>query len=617
MKPARATSKQTKARPASKKAASNAAGSKKAAPKPKPKAAPKMAAKSSAPKKASENLAPALRESRGSVEARLQLMEQKLLMQTAKLQVMQEVARVSSGDVSLDEMLELFMDVVLRTTATEHGSILILDEGGQFLRFQCARGPAAEQLKALRVNMGEGIAGWVAKNGQSALSEDVSKDHRFTGSIAKQVNVKPQGILAVPLKGRRALLGVVEVLHPEGRNPFTIEDLWALEGLANQMGVVVENARLFAVHNEEIRRLEALTSASSVVNSTLDLKALLKLVMELAARTLRAEASAILLKEKLTGDLLFDTATGEAADRVQTIRVPRGQGIAGHVAESGESLLVPDCSKDPRFFKAADEKSKFVTRNIIAVPLVARGETIGVVEVLNKLGQGTFTPEDLSLLQALAHQSAVAIQNAQLFQDVQESFLATVKALAQAVDAKDSYTAGHSSRVTLYSTIIAEEMGSGDEVVRKVRLAGLLHDVGKIGIRDNVLGKAGQLTDEEFGIMKSHPTVGASILKPVVQLADVVPGVVSHHERFDGKGYPKGLKGEEIPLLGRIIGVADAFDAMTSDRVYRPRLSDEVALAELKKHSGTQFDSRVVKAFLSAFDKGLIMTEPSKFKQEG
>jgi energy-coupling factor transport system substrate-specific component len=146
-----------------------------------------------------------------------------------------------------------------------------------------------------------------------------------------------------------------------------------------------------------------------------------------------------------------------------------------------------------------------------------------------------------------------------------------------------------------------------------VRLAGLLHDVGKIGIRDSVLGKAGALNDEEFGVMKSHPTVGAAILKPVGQLEEVVPGVLHHHERYDGKGYPKGLKAEEIPLMGRIIGVADAFDAMTSDRVYRPRLSDDVAIAELKKHSGTQFDSKIVKAFLAAFDKGLIVTEPSKF----
>ncbi len=249
------------------------------------------------------------------------------------------------------------------------------------------------------------------------------------------------------------------------------------------------------------------------------------------------------------------------------------------------------------------------------MPLVARGETIGVVEVLNRLGGGTFSQEDLDLAQALAHQSAIAIQNARLFQDLQDSFVATVRALAQAVDAKDSYTAGHSSRVTDYSMIIATEMGLGADELRRVRLAGLLHDVGKIGIRDSVLGKPGALDEDEYIVMKGHPSVGAAILKPVEQLADVVPGVLHHHERFDGRGYPDGLKADEIPLMGRIIGVADAFDAMTSDRVYRPRLSDETALAELRKHSGTQFDSKMVKAFLAAYEKGLVVTMPSTFGQ--
>lgn len=359
---------------------------------------------------------------------------------------------------------------------------------------------------------------------------------------------------------------------------------------------------------EQLRRLEALAAASTVINSTLDLKELLKLLMELAARSLRAEAGSILLKDRVTGELAFDVATGGAAEAVKTIRLPKGQGIAGHVAETAESLLVPDCSRDPRFFKGADEKSRFVTRNIVAVPLIARGETIGVMEVLNRF-EGTFDSGDLMFLQALSHQGAVAIQNAQLFRDVEAGFLSTVQALAQAVDAKDSYTAGHSGRVTEYSVLIAIQLGLDPEIIRRVRLSGLLHDVGKIGIADSVLGKPGKLTDEEFTVMKSHPAVGGNILAPVAQLADVIPGVVSHHERFDGRGYPRGLKGEDIPLLGRIIGVADAFDAMTSHRVYRPRLSDETALNELNKNSGTQFDSRMVEAFLAVFSRGLIVTE--------
>jgi len=463
--------------------------------------------------------------------------------------------------------------------------------------------------------VGEGIAGWVAKTGQSVLSEDVSKDHRFSGRIAKQIKVTPHSILCVPLKGKSRIMGVLEVITRNMKKPFSYDDLSAMESLASQIGMVLENARLFSSHNEEIRRLEALTEASGVVNSTLNLKDLLKLLMELAAKTLQAEASSILMVDEESGDLIFEVATGEKAGQMKEIRVPKGQGIAGAVAESGKPLLIPDASKDERFFRKADEKTSFITRNMIAVPLNARGRCIGVMEVLNRLGGQTFTHEDMELLQALGHQSAIALQNAQLYQNVQESFLATVRSLATAVDAKDSYTAGHSSRVTQYAVLIAEELKCSEEEVRNIRMSGLLHDVGKIGIRDSVLSKPGHLDDEEFAVMKSHPAVGAGILKPVRQLRDVVPGVLNHHERFDGKGYPGGLKGEEIPLAGRIIGVADAFDAMTSDRVYRPRLGDEVALAELKKHSGTQFDSRVVKAFLSAFERGLVKTEPSKFSK--
>ncbi len=590
-------------------------------PKPKPKPAAKVKAKPKAPPVtravigSTEGLLDEIDHLKAELsrrEAKVIHLETLMLMQMAKLQVMQEVTRVSSGNFSLDEMLELFMDVTLRTTGQDAGSILMLEEDGKTMRFHVARGPKSEMLKKLTVNVGEGIAGWVAKTGQSVLSEDVNRDHRFTGAIAKKLDVKPQGILAVPVKGKHRVLGVLEVLQNAGAKPFTFDEMSALESLGAQIGMVVENARLFAEHNEEIRRLEALTEVSAVINSTLDLKALLKLVMELAARVSHSEASSILLRDAETGDLSFDIAVGDKADQIKTLSIPKGQGIAGHVAETGESLLVPDCSLDARFFKKADEKTSFVTRNIIAVPLVTRNKTIGVVEVLNKK-IGTYSQSDLELLQALAHQSAIAIQNAQLFQDLQESFVATVRSLAAAVDAKDSYTAGHSTRVTEYSVMIAEALGlSGDEQ-RSIRLSGLLHDVGKIGISDNVLGKPGSLSDEEFAIMKTHPSQGAVILRQVPQLREVIPGVISHHERFDGRGYPNGLKGEEIPLHGRIIGVADAFDAMTSDRVYRPRLSDEVALAELKKNSGTQFDSRVVKAFLEAYEKGKIKTEPSKF----
>jgi putative nucleotidyltransferase with HDIG domain len=289
-----------------------------------------------------------------------------------------------------------------------------------------------------------------------------------------------------------------------------------------------------------------------------------------------------------------------------------GEGIAGWVAQNCKPLLVPDVTKDPRFYKQADEKSKFVTKSILAVPLMAHQKLIGVVEVLNKKSGESFAPEDVTLLEALAHQSAVAIENAKLYRDLQSSFLSTVSALAAAVDAKDSYTAGHAQRVTEYSVHIAEEMGLSAADVETVRLSGLMHDLGKIGISESILSKPGRLTDEEFAEMKRHPGVGATILSSVQGLAHVIPGIHRHHERVDGRGYPDGLKGDDIPLVGRIIGVADTFDAMTSDRVYRHRLTDQEGIDELKRFSGQQFDAKVVEAFLKAYEKGKIKTIPAK-----
>jgi len=548
-----------------------------------------------------------LRRALADREARLLMLEAQASMLEAKLQVMREVARTSSSDFSLPEMLELFMDVVLEATHTDAGSLLLVEEGG--LRFTVVRGPKSERLKGQLLPHDEGICGWVARTGEPALTENPQRDSRHSARISQEIGYEAHNILAVPLKGRAGVLGVLQLLNREGGKPFSHDDMASLESLAVQIAMVLENARLFENHQHEIKRLTSLTEASLVLNSTLDLKRLLKLVMELAARTLDAEASSILLRDKKTGDLVFEVATGEKQDVVSTIRVPVGEGIAGWVALNSQSLLVPDVSRDPRFFKKADEKTRFITRDILAVPMTLQGQLIGVAEVLNKR-QGRFTLEDQRLLEALASQSSIAIQNAGLYADLQESFLATVRSLAQAIDAKDSYTAGHATRVSSYTEAICREMGVEPELAGRMRLSALMHDVGKIGVPEAVLCKPGRLTDEEFAAMRRHPAIGAGILGPIEQLADVIPGIRSHHERWDGRGYPEGLIGEAIPQVGRIIGVADSFDAMTSNRIYRPRLSDEVAIEELKKNSGSQFDPRAVEAFLAAYAKGSVKTDP-------
>jgi putative nucleotidyltransferase with HDIG domain len=187
--------------------------------------------------------------------------------------------------------------------------------------------------------------------------------------------------------------------------------------------------------------------------------------------------------------------------------------------------------------------------------------------------------------------------------NMRDLFISTIKSLAAAIDAKDPYTRGHSGRVAQFSLAIAREMQLESNALERVQIAALLHDVGKIGIDDAVLRKPERLTDEEFEVIKKHPIMGANIMGPIKQLKDIIPGMRHHHEAFDGNGYPDGLAGEKIPLIARIIAVADTFDAMTSDRLYQKAMADDFVIKTLMRLSGTRYDPRVVQAFISAHPK--------------
>jgi putative nucleotidyltransferase with HDIG domain len=217
---------------------------------------------------------------------------------------------------------------------------------------------------------------------------------------------------------------------------------------------------------------------------------------------------------------------------------------------------------------------------------------------IDKTTGGEFDSVDSKLLNSIANESAIYLENANLFDDVHGLMMGLLHSLTSAVDAKDAYTCGHSERVALLSRHLAMQAKLSDHEVERVYMAGLLHDVGKIGVPEVVLQKTGRLTAEEFEQIKKHPEIGARILQDIKQIKDIIPGVLHHHERYDGKGYPGGLAGEDIPLMGRIICLADCFDAMTSSRTYRKALPLEVALTELRRCSGTQFDPRLTEAFL-------------------
>ena len=257
-------------------------------------------------------------------------------------------------------------------------------------------------------------------------------------------------------------------------------------------------------------------------------------------------------------------------------------------------------------------------KNIIAVPLCGKEKAeshvtgsiqndsyiIGLMVAINRIGKQDFDSTDVKLFNSVASGCAVFIENGRLFKDLKELFIGSLRALTNSIDAKDKYTHGHSERVAFISRWIAERLSEleplDEEKIHEIYLAGLLHDIGKIGIDEAVLRKTGKLTEQEFSRIKLHPSIGAGILREIKQMREIVPGVLCHHERVDGKGYPNGLTGEKIPLTGKIVGLADSFDAMTSKRTYRDAMTIEQAIAEVERGLGTQFDEKIGRIFLDS-----------------
>jgi len=256
--------------------------------------------------------------------------------------------------------------------------------------------------------------------------------------------------------------------------------------------------------------------------------------------------------------------------------------------------------------------------SIIAVPLHSNqrlgprlaqkaqndGSMVGLMVAINRIDKQDFDSTDVKLFNSVANGCAVFIENGRLFRALKEFFIGSLKALTSSIDAKDPYTRGHSERVAFISRWIAERLAEKElleeEQIHKIYLAGLLHDIGKVGIDEAVLRKKGKLTQQELNHIRAHPSIGAGILGEIKQMRDIVPGVLYHHERVDGKGYPSGLTGEQIPRIGKIVGLADSFDAMTSKRTYRGALTVEQALAEIEKGLGTQFDEEVGRVFIES-----------------
>jgi putative nucleotidyltransferase with HDIG domain len=332
---------------------------------------------------------------------------------------------------------------------------------------------------------------------------------------------------------------------------------------------------------------------------------LLQSILNDAVSVLDAQRAAIVLPTSVEGKMqLRALATGRGQPKAHisgfgdsTIRASFSQSLAKRCFSRGESILCQSVEEDAEL-SIANSIAEGSMASVLCVLLRTPRKRLGVLHLDRSPWQKPFTAEDLHLADALAANVSAGLESAQLLKKQRDLFLNTITILAQAVELRDPYTGDHTSRVTTYSVLLAKELNVSDHDLELIQIGTPLHDIGKIGIRDEILLKPEKLTPAEFEIMKQHTVMGANILALVPDLQDIIPIVRSHHERWDGKGYPDGQAGEDISSLARIVAVADAFDAMTSDRPYRRALSVEEAFAEVHKNSGIQFDPNCATAFL-------------------
>ncbi len=312
---------------------------------------------------------------------------------------------------------------------------------------------------------------------------------------------------------------------------------------------------------------------------------------------LNAEAVSIWELDEKKNELFFRVLTGEKGQAIKEKRIKVGEGLAGLSAKRKEIIIENNVSLSPYWRSDFDKKSGFKTKSVLCYPLVIERKLIGVLQVINKK-DGKFGEGDLEFLDAVVPPITIALENAKLYEKEKKLFFEIILALSVSIEKRDKYTGGHTKRVVGFSKLIAEEIFSSKEEREIVEISAILHDIGKIGIPDAILNKENVLTPEEYEKIKKHPEIGAEIVSQIEGTEKIVPGILYHHERWDGKGYPRGLKGEEIPLSARIIAVADTYDALTTTRPYRKGKTKEEALKIIEEERGKQFDPFIVDVFV-------------------
>jgi diguanylate cyclase (GGDEF)-like protein len=459
---------------------------------------------------------------------------------------------------------------------------------------------------AYTTKVGVGITGRVAETGESLLVPN-ALECEFAVKIPGTEELE-ESLAVVPLRYGARVTGVI-VISKLGLNQFDDDDVRLLEVLAGQASVALENARLYEQQRLEA---EAAKEAAEIANALLEASRELATAetpedvlgrsVEVTTRVLATDRAALWIEEEgEPHELVARASFGYPRDLDPAGRRRRYPRAVAHTWLEGAEPFVLEPSD---MAAIEDAETDGLSRYVVA-PLKLENNRVGAL--VATIGARMLDDRQMRLLAGLAHQAKLAIESAEHYMSLERTFVSTVAALANALEAKDDYTASHARWITDMSMLVGRELNLDRDALKRLELGALFHDIGKIGIPSEILQKPGPLTDEEFEIVKEHPELGEKILAPIERLEDVRPIVRACHERWDGLGYPDGKSGTDIPVEARVVLVCDAFHAMVTDRPYRGALPHEEAVSRLREASGTQFDPTAVNAFVRLYEAGKIL----------
>jgi GAF domain-containing protein len=517
-------------------------------------------------------------------------------------EVSQALTTVTQGPKVLEHKT---LETAVRVTLSTAGLMTRTTPEGQQKVIVSLGFPA--EVDAMEFQNGQGVIGAVMLSGRATAVPDISASFDL-GSPPDLVAYGLQSAISMPMLEDGRLWGTLSVFDVKKRE-WTGNDQRVLATLGNQGVVAVRNAELYDNNQRSIWELKNLQEALQAATSTLDLNQVLQQVLAGAAKASSAQIGCLALDDG--GRLVLKGGFGTDSTTAERLALGLGGEICRDVMSTGTSVM-------QAMEQETTTDSPLNPRAVLCVPVTLRGKPQGVLFLANYQVGHVFTDDHRNLVTELAAQAAVAIDNARLFQDREEVIIASLEALANAVDARDPYTSGHSQRVTEYAKMIARQMKYAPQDAGawlRLERGGKLHDIGKIGVPDAILQKTGKLTDAEFAKMKEHPVVGFNILSGLRMLTDELVIVRSHHERYDGKGYPDRKKGDELPMFSWIVSAADAIDAMTSDRPYRRGMGLQIAVEQVRAGAGSHFHPDVAEAVLDAVHNGTftVITQKSMY----